>query len=91
LRGSGTSTRFAAIVGMRLLSRSAHRVADIVGRLFGRLAAVIIGFIMMVVGLGMTASIVMLPVGVVLLLLGVLIFVGGIFVPDDRSERLGGR
>ena len=47
----------------------------------------IIGVILMVVGLGMTATVVMLPVGIVLLLLGVAIFVGGIFAPDDQTLR----
>lgn len=45
----------------------------------------IIGFIMMMAGLGMMASIVLLPAGVVSLLLGLAIFVGGLFAPDYRS------
>ena len=73
---------------MSILSRSIRQVADIVGRVFSRVAAVIIGFILMVVGLGLTATIVMLPIGVVLGLLGVAIFVGGIFAHDDQTERL---
>ena len=44
---------------------------------------------MMVLGLGMTATIVMLPAGVVLGLLGVAIFVGGIFAPDSGTHPLG--
>jgi len=47
-----------------------------------RLAAVIIGCIGMVVGVGMMVTIVMLPAGVVVALLGVAIFVAGIFAPD---------
>jgi hypothetical protein len=47
-----------------------------------RLAAVIIGFIGMIVGVGMMVTIVMLPAGVVVALLGVAIFVAGIFAPD---------
>ena len=74
---------------MTLLSRSVRQVANIVGRLFNRLAAVSIGWILMAVGFGMTVTIVMLPVGVVLGLLGVAIFVGGIVAPDDRANRPG--
>ena len=74
---------------MTLLSRSVRQVAHIVGRVFNRLAAVSIGWVLMAVGLGMTVTIVMLPVGVVLGLLGVAIFVGGIFRPDDRTDRPG--
>ena len=76
---------------MTSLSKSVRQIAGMVGRVFGRLAAVIIGFIMMVVGLGLTATLVMLPVGIVLGLLGVAIFVGGLFAPDDRTGRIGDR
>jgi len=71
--------------GMTLFSRSIDRVADIVGRVFGRLAAVIVGFTMMMLGLGMTATIVLLPAGVVVGLLGVAIFVGGLARPRDGT------
>jgi uncharacterized membrane protein YccC len=71
---------------MKLVTRSVHQAADIVGRLLGRVAAVIIGFVMIAVGVGMAVTIVMLPVGLITLLLGVLILVGGIFARDDRSE-----
>ena len=73
---------------MTLISRSVHRLADIVSRVFSRLAAVVIGFVLMMAGLGMTATIVMLPVGVGLGFLGVAIFVGGLFAPDNGAERL---
>ena len=71
--------------GMTLFSRSIHRVAEIVGRVFGRLAAVIVGFTMMMLGLGMTTTIVLLPAGVVVGLLGVAIFVGGLARPRDGT------
>jgi hypothetical protein len=45
----------------------------------GHIAAVILGFIMMVVGLGMGVTLIMLPVGIVIGLLGAAIFVGGLF------------
>jgi hypothetical protein len=70
---------------MTLFSRSIDRVAAIVGRVFGRLTAVIVGFTMMMLGLGMTATIVLLPGGVVVGLLGAAIFVGGLARPRDGS------
>ena len=72
---------------MTRLSRFVRQLADIVGRVFSRLAAMTIGFILMVAGLGMTATIVMLPVGVVLGLLGVVIFVAGLFAPGEQTAR----
>ena len=45
----------------------------------GHIAAVIVGFIMMVVGLGLGVTMIMLPVGIVIGLLGAAIFVGGLF------------
>ena len=42
-------------------------------------AAVVVGFVMMVVGLGLGVTMVMLPVGIVVGLLGVAIFVAGLF------------
>jgi len=53
-----------------------------------RLAAVIIGFIGMVVGVGMMVTIVMLPAGVVVALVGVAIFVAGMFAPDFDGRGL---
>jgi hypothetical protein len=73
---------------MTLRSRVVRPVADIVGLVFSRLAAVVIGFVLMATGVGLTATIVMLPVGIVLGLLGVAIFVGGLFVRDDQADRL---
>jgi hypothetical protein len=43
------------------------------------IVAVIVGFVMMIVGLGLGVTMVMLPVGIVVGLLGVAIFVGGLF------------
>jgi archaellum biogenesis protein FlaJ (TadC family) len=45
----------------------------------GHVAAVIIGFIMMVVGLGLGVTMIMLPVGLVIGLAGVAMVVGGFF------------
>jgi hypothetical protein len=59
-------------------------VADTVGRTLGRVTAVIIGFVLMVVGLAMTVTIVMLPAGVVVGLLGVGLFLAGLFAHIDQ-------
>jgi len=45
----------------------------------GHLAAVVVGFVMMIVGLALGVTMIMLPVGVVVGLLGVAVFVGGLF------------
>jgi len=67
-----------------------------VNRASGQLTAVIVGFILTMVGLAMIVTVVMLPVGSVLMLVGVLIVVSGIFAPraiapncraiDDRER-----
>lgn len=51
----------------------------------GHSAAVVIGFVMMVVGLALGVTMIMLPVGIVIGLLGVLIFLGGIFYRAQSS------
>ena len=79
------STRFAPSTRMKLFSRSGEKVAAVVGRVFSRMAAIIIGLVMMFLGLGMTATIVLLPAGIVIGLLGVAIYVGGLFAPDPRK------
>ena len=45
----------------------------------GHVAALVLGFVMMVVGLALGVTIVLLPVGIVIGLLGVAIFIGGLF------------
>lgn len=45
----------------------------------GHVAAIVIGFVMMVVGLALGVTMIMLPVGLVVGLVGVTVFVGGIF------------
>ena len=58
---------------MTTISRSIHHIVEIVGRVFSRVAAIVIGFVLMTLGLGMV-TVVMLPVGIVLAVLGVLLF-----------------
>jgi hypothetical protein len=45
----------------------------------GHMAASVVGFAMMVVGLALGVTMIMLPVGIVIGLLGVAVFVGGLF------------
>lgn len=56
-----------------------------IGAVFGHVAAVIVGFIMMVVGLALGVTMIMLPVGLVIGLLGVAIFVAGLFAHIDQK------
>ena len=49
-------------------------------------AAILLGFVLIIVGLGMGVTMVMLPVGIVIGLLGVAILVGGLFVRVDRRS-----
>ena len=43
------------------------------------MAAIIVGFVMMVVGLGLGVTMIMLPAGIVIGLIGVAVFVAGLF------------
>jgi hypothetical protein len=49
------------------------------GNVLAHAAAVVIGFVMMVGGLGLGVTMIMLPVGIVIGLLGVAVLVGGLF------------
>jgi hypothetical protein len=69
---------------MAPVTYSVRSVANVVGRRLGRVTAVIIGFVLMVVGLAMTVTIVMLPAGVVVGLLGVGLFLTGLFAHIDQ-------
>ena len=51
----------------------------------GHLAAVIVGFALMVLGLGLGVTMIMLPVGVVIGLIGVAMFVGGCFAHVTKT------
>ena len=54
---------------------------------FGHAAAVAVGFVMMVFGLGLGVTMIMLPVGIVIGLLGFAIFVAGLFAHPTRNDR----
>jgi hypothetical protein len=55
-----------------------------VGHFLEHAAAVVVGLIMIIVGLGLGVTMIMLPVGVVVGLAGVLLVVGGLFARIDE-------
>ena len=55
-------------------------------RILGHAAAVFLGFVLMVVGLGLGVTMIMLPVGLPIGLLGVLFFVWGLFGHLDSKR-----
>ena len=65
----------------------AHHMLSGLRRFLEHAAAVVIGFIMMIVGLGLGVTMIMLPAGIVIGLLGVAIFVGGLFARIDETSR----
>ena len=56
-----------------------HRWLHFTENVLGHAAALAIGFVMMVIGLGLGVTMIMLPVGVVIGLAGVAVFVAGMF------------
>ena len=69
------------------LPRYYLKIENALARTLGRATTMMIGFAMTIVGLGMTATIVLLPLGIVTGLLGVAVFLGGTFAPDTRIDR----
>ena len=63
-----------------------HNVLSGVGHILERTAAVIIGLIMMIVGLGLSVTMVMLPVGLTIGLLGAAVLFGGLFAQIDDAK-----
>ena len=51
--------------------------------LFEHTVAIVLGFILMVLGLGLSVTMIMLPVGLVVGLLGLALFINGMFVRFD--------
>ena len=56
-----------------------RHVLAMAGHFLGHVAAVVLGFVMIIVGLAMGVTMVLLPVGIVIGLLGVALVVGGVF------------
>lgn len=63
---------------------AARRIFHGLGIFLEHAAAVVIGFVLMVVGLALGVTMIMLPVGLAVGLLGVLIFIGGLFAHIDK-------
>jgi len=61
-----------------------RRVFAEIGGLLEHFVVVVLGFVLMVVGLGLGVTMIMLPVGIVLGLVGMGLFVAGIFGHLDR-------
>jgi hypothetical protein len=56
-----------------------RRVLTMGGHFLGHVAAVVLGFVMIIVGLAMGVTMVLLPAGIVIGLLGVALVVAGVF------------
>jgi hypothetical protein len=56
------------------------------GRFLEHAAAVVVGLILMIVGLGLGVTMIMLPVGIAIGLLGVAIVVAGMFARIDQGS-----
>ena len=54
--------------------------------ILGHIATVIVGFVLMVLGLGLGVTMVLLPVGIVIGLIGVAMVVGGLFARVDQKH-----
>ena len=70
------------------LPHSLREVVSTFLHVLPRIAAVLVGFVLMVLGVGMANTLVMLPVGVLLGLLGFALIVAGLFAHIDRPEQL---
>lgn len=57
---------------------AARRFFGGIGRILEHTAVVVLGFVMMIVGLGLSVTMIMLPVGLAVGLLGMAIFVAGL-------------
>jgi hypothetical protein len=90
MRGVSASTPFALLIDMTL-PQSIRQIVSTAMHVLPRIAAVLIGFILMVLGVGMANTLVMLPVGVLLGLLGFALIVAGLFAHIDRPEQFGHR
>jgi hypothetical protein len=63
-----------------------HRALAGTGRFLEHAAAVVVGLILMIVGLGLGVTMIMLPVGIAMGLLGVAIVVAGLFARIDQRS-----
>jgi hypothetical protein len=70
---------------MTPINVSTHHWFKVTEAVFARVLAIVIGFIMMVLGLGLGVTMIMLPVGVVVGLAGMGLFVAGLFAHINRD------
>lgn len=73
-------------MGTRLSGRG-RAFLDRGERILEHVAAVCLGFVLMVVGLGLGVTMIMLPVGLPVGLLGVLLFVWGLVGHLDQDQK----
>jgi hypothetical protein len=71
--------------GMVMAHTTTGRIFLGFGHFLEHAAAVVLGLVLMVVGMGLGVTMIMLPVGVVVGLIGVLLVVGGLFARIDKS------
>ena len=65
---------------------SSPRVTGLLGNFVVHVAAVFVGFVLMIVGLGLGVTIIMLPVGLAVGIVGLLMFIGGLFARMGASR-----
>lgn len=65
------------------MSEKSQHAVEVSESILGHIAAVIVGFILMVVGLGLGVTMIMLPVGFVVGIIGLLLFIWGLL---ERSK-----
>ena len=58
---------------------SLRHLLTMAGHFLGHVAAVVLGFVLIIVGLAMGVTMVLLPAGIVIGLVGVALVVGGVF------------
>jgi len=65
------------------------RYVRLIESVLGHVAALVVGFALMVFGLGLGVTMIMLPVGLVVGLIGAAIFAGGFFAHPLRDSGRG--
>lgn len=63
-----------------------HTVVKTTESILGHIAAVVVGFILMVVGLAMGVTMVLLPIGLVVGFSGLALFIGGLLVRIGAND-----
>jgi hypothetical protein len=66
---------------------SIHRVMSGALSLLEHTMTIVVGLVMMILGLGLSVTMIMLPVGLTIGLLGVAVVVSGLFVHLDQTPR----